>query len=85
MIFNHKNIIPEFYFPGGIISPEINDFDENLINKIFTKDELSEEEFIPITVELLDFPKMFNTVVYKKIKGENKQKISKLVFAKYFI
>jgi len=64
------------------VSPEVNDFDENIINKIFVKDELSEEEFIPITVELLDFPKMFNSVLFNKIIVENKTKISKLNFAK---
>lgn len=82
MIFQNQNIIPQFYFPGGFVSPEINDYDENIINKIFIKEELTEEEFIPITVELLDFPKMFNSVVFRKINAENKPKISKLAFAK---
>lgn len=81
-MFQHKNVIPQFYFPGGLITQEINDFDENLINKLFTKEELSEEEFIPVTVELLDFPKMFNSVVFSKINSENKSKISKSIFSK---
>ncbi len=82
LAFQHKNIIPQFYFPGGYVSPEMNDYDENIINRIFVKDELTEEDFIPITVELLDFPKMFNTILFKKINGENKPKISKIAFAK---
>jgi hypothetical protein len=53
-----------------------------LINKLFNKDEFTEEEFIPITVELLDFPKMFNSVVFKKVNSENKPKISKTNFLK---
>lgn len=81
-MFHHKNVIPQFYFPGGYVSKEVNDFDESLINKLFNKDELSEKEFIPITVELLDFPKMFNSVVFNKINAEKKPKIPKTTFIK---
>ncbi len=82
-MFQHKNIIPQFYFPGGFVSQEVNDFDENLIKKLFIKDEITEEELIPLTVELFDFPKMFNSVVFNKINSENKPKISKNTFIKY--
>lgn len=81
-MFHQKNVIPQFYFPGGYVSQEVNDFDENLINKLFIKEELIEEEFIPLTVELLDFPKMFNSIVFNKINAENKPKLSKNTFIK---
>jgi hypothetical protein len=40
------------------------------------------EEFIPITVEFLGFPKIFNSVLFKKIDIENKGKIKKEFFLK---
>jgi hypothetical protein len=52
--------------------------DEILINRIFNKDEINMEEFSIITVDLLNFPKMFNSVLFNKINVNlNKNKISK--------
>ena len=80
--FDQKNKIPQFYFPGGFVPPEILENDENLISKFFTEDELTEEQFIPITSELLEFPKMFNSILFKKCLKENSTKVSKVEFLK---
>ena len=45
---------------------------------MFTKD-LTVDEFVKITVDLLRFPKMFNTVLFNKIVPGEK-KISKIQF-----
>jgi hypothetical protein len=52
--------------------------EKKLIGEIFNKDELNLDEFSRITVELLNFPKMFNKVLFDKITI--KQKISQVEF-----
>jgi len=73
-----KDKIPKFYFPEGNSSPETIEAEEKLINEVFTKD-LTVDEFVKITVDLLRFPKMFNTVLFNKIVPGEK-KISKIQF-----
>jgi hypothetical protein len=76
--------LPKFYFPDGNINAEVIKSEEILINQIFNKDEINIEEFVRITVELLGFPKMFNTILFDKInKGEIRKKILKSDFLKY--
>lgn len=77
----HSNNIPKFYFPGDNIT--ILE-EENLINEIFNKDEISVDEFSRITVELLNFPKMFNTILFDKINKEVKNKMNKSDFIKFY-
>ena len=52
-----------------------------MINQLFFKGELNIEEFTPITVEFLDIPKMFNSVLFKKIAGDE-NKVTKQQFLK---
>jgi serine/threonine-protein phosphatase 2A regulatory subunit B'' len=77
-----ENLIPKFYFGENFINEEIIQLDERLINSFFTKEELTLDEFIPITEEFLGFPKMFNSVLFKKIQPEG-TKISKKSFIKF--
>jgi len=75
-----KDKIPRFYFPEGNASQEAIEAGDKVINEVFTKD-IAVEEFIKITVDLLGFPKMFNSVLFNKIaQGDNK--ISKKQFIK---
>jgi hypothetical protein len=81
LINENKNIIPQFYFGEKYIHPDIIESDNTMINKIFKKDEISIEEFVQVTEEFLEFPKLFNNVLFKKIQPEG-NKISKSTFMK---
>jgi hypothetical protein len=71
--------VPKFYFGVGYVDLETIEAEENLINQIFLTDELTVGEFLPITLQLLNFPKMFNSVLFYKI-NPTKEKISKSEF-----
>lgn len=73
-----KDKIPKFYFPEGNPIPENEEAGEKIINELFTKD-VEVDDFVKITVDLLGFPKMFNTLLFNKISLGGK-KISKKQF-----
>jgi hypothetical protein len=77
---DNKNKIPQFYFPKGNAIPELVELEDNIINQVFTREDVTMEEFLPITVELLGFPKLLNSVVFKKIAGDSK--LTKKLFTK---
>jgi hypothetical protein len=58
------------------------DLEDKIIYSVFIKEEVTIEEFLPITVELLGFPKLLNSVVYKKMLTEGKEKVNKSNFIK---
>lgn len=77
----NKNKLPQFYFGNNHVSEDIVERDEKIINQIYKdKEYLTLEEFIPITVELLGFPRMLNQILFKKIDKEGKNKIHKNVY-----
>jgi hypothetical protein len=73
-----KDKIPKFYFPEGNPTPDNIEAGEKIINEVFTKDVVL-DDFVKITVDLLGFPKMFNSVLFNKISQGDK-KISKKQF-----
>ncbi len=77
-----KDKLPQFYFGENHVSKEIIEMDDKLINQLFFKEELNLEEFLPITTQLLEFPKFFNSLVFQKIARDN-NKISKKTFIKF--
>ncbi len=74
--------MPKFYFPDGSLNADVINSEELMINQIFKKEEISMDDFVQITVELLKFPKMFNGVLFNKINKDKKNTISKNDFMK---
>lgn len=75
-MFNDK--IPKFYFPEGNPTSDNIEACDEIINEVITKDVVM-HDFLKKTVEMLGFPKMFNSVLINK-KSQGDKKISKKQF-----
>lgn len=74
-----KQKIPKFYFIGGKpISIEQEEANIKVINDVFgDKDEINEEEFVPLTENLFKFPKFLNKITFEKVNTEGNQTIKR--------
>ena len=81
---NSGTKIPPFYIPGIPLNLELKEKQDEIINRVFTKEEIKDDEFNEITINIMGLPKMFNKVFFNKIDIEKKGRISKKAFLKYY-
>ncbi len=74
-----KQHIPKFYYKlGKPLEEEVAKSNLQEINQVFGDlDEVTKEEFLPISQNVFKFPKFLNSLLFKRLDTEGRGKISK--------
>lgn len=73
-----KHTVPQFYYEEGRpLEEEIVKINNEEINNVFGElQEVTKEEFLPITEKVFKFPKFLNSLLFKRLDTRNTGKVS---------